>query len=122
MRYRLDFLGISSTIIILYPSLAVYGIVTAELIVCGVSYLRPSREAYLCKLPQVHRNRSYVQAGENSWGFGQVVSILLLLPICIEILDMFKRSASGFTHRKEGPVEGQAEVHAAVHSSVVTAV
>jgi hypothetical protein len=39
------------TIIILTrcPRLAVYGIVTAELIVCGISFLSSGREAYLCK-------------------------------------------------------------------------
>jgi len=50
--------------------LAVYGITSAELI--------------------VHRNRSLVQSGEDDWGFGQVVAILLLLPIFMEILAILK--------------------------------
>ena len=44
------------------------------------------RQTYLRKPSEVHRNRAHVQAGENAWGFGQVVSILLLLPIFIEMV------------------------------------
>ncbi|KAI9435552.1 hypothetical protein H4582DRAFT_1970342 [Lactarius indigo] len=34
----------------------------------------------------VHRNSSIVQAGEGAWGFGQVVSVIFILPSVIEIL------------------------------------
>jgi len=34
----------------------------------------------------VHRNRPYVQAGEGAWGFGQVVSVILIIPSIIEVL------------------------------------
>ena len=108
-----------NTNVLSHPSLAIYGIVTAELIVCGISCLSPSQEACLYKLPQVHRNRPYVQAGENSWGFGQVVSVLLLLPIFIEILAVLKRFTTGVTHR---PVAGQTGGQTVVRSNVVTAV
>ena len=78
-------------------------------------------EACSCKLQQVHRNRPYVQAGENYWGFGQVVSVLLLLPIFIEILAVLKRVTSSLKPRIEGPA-GQAERQAVVQSlSDVTA-
>ncbi|KAI9458136.1 hypothetical protein BJY52DRAFT_1416530 [Lactarius psammicola] len=43
----------------------------------------------------VHRNHPHVQAGEDYWGFGQIVSIILILPIVIEILVSFKRWYSG---------------------------
>ncbi|KAN0132133.1 hypothetical protein V8E53_010052 [Lactarius tabidus] len=54
---------------------AVYGIVTTELI--------------------VHRNRPYVQAGDSTWGFAQVASVLLLWPIFIEVLVALKEWRSG---------------------------
>ncbi|KAI9458138.1 hypothetical protein BJY52DRAFT_1269948 [Lactarius psammicola] len=34
----------------------------------------------------VHRNHPNVRAGENDWGFGQIVSVVLILPIIIEIV------------------------------------
>ncbi|KAF8270228.1 hypothetical protein EI94DRAFT_818056 [Lactarius quietus] len=37
----------------------------------------------------VHRNRPHVQAGEDYWGFGQIVSVILILPVVIEILFTF---------------------------------
>ncbi|KAN0132135.1 hypothetical protein V8E53_010054 [Lactarius tabidus] len=79
--------------------LAVYAIVTAELM--------------------VHRNRSHVHAGENSWGLGQVISVLLLLPIFIELIAVLKewysrRSRGRIAWRRQAEetkeqAEGQAE-------------
>ncbi|KAH9167476.1 hypothetical protein EDB89DRAFT_2074821 [Lactarius sanguifluus] len=43
----------------------------------------------------VHRNHPHVQTGEDYWGFGQIVSIILILPIIIEIMVAFKRWYSG---------------------------
>ncbi|KAI9458135.1 hypothetical protein BJY52DRAFT_437017 [Lactarius psammicola] len=43
----------------------------------------------------VHRNHSIVLSGENDWGFGQIVSAFLILPIVIEVLAIFKKDRSG---------------------------
>ncbi|KAN0132212.1 hypothetical protein V8E53_009978 [Lactarius tabidus] len=74
--------------------LAVYGIVTTELI--------------------VHRNRPYVQDGENAWGFGQVISVLLLMPIFMEIVAVLKkvrdtRTTGQDEEEAEGKTEGKTE-------------
>ncbi|KAH9035618.1 hypothetical protein EDB85DRAFT_1889202 [Lactarius pseudohatsudake] len=39
----------------------------------------------------VHRNRPHVQTGENDWGFGQIVSIIMILPVVLETLVVFKK-------------------------------
>lgn len=54
----------------------------------------------------VHRNHPYVQDGENAWGFGQVISVLLLLPIFMEIVAVLKKVRDT---RAVGQAEGKAE-------------
>ncbi|KAH9052067.1 hypothetical protein EDB83DRAFT_2396204 [Lactarius deliciosus] len=43
----------------------------------------------------VHRNYSNVQAGEGAWGFGQIVSVIFILPSVIEILVTLDKWRSG---------------------------
>lgn len=45
---------------------AVYGVATLELM--------------------VHANRSVIQSGENTWGFGQIIAIILTLGIFIDVV------------------------------------
>jgi hypothetical protein len=35
---------------------------------------------------QIYRNRSIIQPGENEWGFGQIVAIILTLGMVIDIV------------------------------------
>ncbi len=46
---------------------------------------------------QVFRNHQLVQDGENVWGFGQIVSVIMIAPILIEIIVALgpKESESG---------------------------
>ncbi|KAH9029243.1 hypothetical protein EDB85DRAFT_1535791 [Lactarius pseudohatsudake] len=43
----------------------------------------------------VHRNYPNVQAGEGAWGFGQIVSVIFILPSVIEILVTLDKWRSG---------------------------
>ena len=35
---------------------------------------------------QVHRNRPNIQPGENAWGFGQIISLVLIFGSLIDIV------------------------------------
>ena len=63
---------------------AVYGVATLELMVCSL----PIAKAVECVLTmmQVHSNRSIIQSGENTWGFGQIIAIILTLGIFIDVV------------------------------------
>jgi hypothetical protein len=61
----------------------VYGVVTLELIVRSLP-LSKKRKAYSRRL-QVYRNRSIIQPGENAWGFGQIIAIILTFGNFIDI-------------------------------------
>ena len=37
-------------------------------------------------MTQVHWNRSIIQSGENSWGFGQIIAIILTLGNLIDVV------------------------------------
>jgi hypothetical protein len=61
----------------------VYGVATLELMVC-----LPVAKAMECVLiiTQVHWNRSIIQSGENTWGFGQIIAIILTLGNFIDVV------------------------------------
>jgi hypothetical protein len=52
--------------------------------VCGL----PLAKTTECELTmaQVHRNRSIIQSGENSWGFGQIIALILTLGNLIDVV------------------------------------
>ena len=59
-------------------------------------------------MAQVHRNRSIIQSGENAWGFGQIIAIILTLGNLIDVVgairdwhDGKKQRRSGETHTSE---------------------
>lgn len=63
---------------------AVYGVATLELI--------------------AHRNRSNIQPGEDTWGFGQIIAVILLLGSLIDIVVLLRdRYAKKETHSEENP-------------------
>jgi hypothetical protein len=37
-------------------------------------------------MTQVHSNRSIIQPGENTWGFGQIIALTLTLGIFIDVV------------------------------------
>lgn len=37
-------------------------------------------------MTQVHSNRSIIQSGENTWGFGQIIAIILTLGNFIDVV------------------------------------
>lgn len=59
-----------------------YGVVTLELIVRSFPFVK--RRAYSRRI-QVYRNRSIIQSGENAWGFGQIIAIILTFGIFIDM-------------------------------------
>jgi hypothetical protein len=62
----------------------VYGVATLELIVRGVP-IAIERESILTEL-QVHRNGPNIQPGEDAWGFGQIIAVILILGNLIDIV------------------------------------
>lgn len=60
-----------------------YGVATLELIVRGVPIVK-GRKAYSRKL-QVHRNGPNIQPGEDAWGFGQIIAVILIFGSFIDI-------------------------------------
>jgi hypothetical protein len=48
----------------------------------------PAAEAMECVLTmtQAHCNRSIIQSGENTWGFGQIIAIMLTLEKFIDVV------------------------------------
>ena len=61
-----------------------YGVATLELIVRGVP-IAIERESILTEL-QVHRNGPNIQTGEDAWGFGQIIAVILILGNLIDIV------------------------------------
>jgi hypothetical protein len=49
---------------------------------------------------QVHRNRPIIQPGENEWGFGQIIAVILTLGIFIDIVTAI-RERYGMKHHPE---------------------
>lgn len=60
-----------------------FGVATLELIVRVVSVVI-ERGSILMEL-QVHRNRPNIQPGEDAWGFGQIIAVILILGNLIDI-------------------------------------
>jgi len=70
--------------------LAVYIISNLELIVRSFSIVKEHKKAYISyggvPLFQISHNRSNIQPGENEWGFGQIIAVVLTLGIFIDIV------------------------------------
>ena len=84
-----------------------YGVVTLELIVrnSGSPIVKEGKE--YSRRVQVYRNRSVIQPGENAWGFGQIISIILILGSLIDMVVAVRewRTKKQVPH-KEGPKSG----------------
>jgi hypothetical protein len=62
----------------------VYGVATLELIVRHFPIVKDGK-AY-SRRNQVHRNRPNIQPGEDAWGFGQIIAVILILGNLIDIV------------------------------------
>jgi hypothetical protein len=63
----------------------VYGIATLELIVRSVTRCHGIRTHGRRLAFQVHRNRPIIQPGEEAWGFGQIIALVLISGSFIDI-------------------------------------
>jgi hypothetical protein len=52
----------------------------------------PVAKATECVLTmtQVHRNRPIIQSGENTWGFGQIIALILTLGIFFDVVEAIR--------------------------------
>jgi hypothetical protein len=62
----------------------VYGVATLELMVCSLLVAKVTE--CVLTMTQVHYNRSIIQSGENTWGFGQIIAIILTFGIFIDVV------------------------------------
>jgi hypothetical protein len=62
----------------------VYGVATLELMVRSLPVAKVAES--LLTMTQVHSNRSIIQSGENTWGFGQIIALILTLGIFIDVV------------------------------------
>lgn len=77
-------------------------------------------QSIVCAELTVHRNRPHVQPGEDDWGFGQVVSVMLLLPIFMEILAVLKKIFRKDRHEGGAGAQAQAQAQAEEAQAEVT--
>ena len=61
-------------------------IATLELIVRALPIVKEYKCIQFLLRFQIYRNRSIIQPGENEWGFGQIIAIILILGIFIDIV------------------------------------
>lgn len=64
-----------------------YGVATLELMVCSsLAVAKIAKCLLTLTMTQVHSNRSIIQSGENTWGFGQIIALILTLGIFIDVV------------------------------------
>jgi len=66
--------------------LAVYIIANLELIVRSYPSSKKMKCIQFLRRFQIYSNRSIIQPGENDWGFGQIIAVILTLGIFIDIV------------------------------------
>jgi hypothetical protein len=66
--------------------LAVYIIANLELTVRSLPIIKENKSIQRLHRFQIYHNRPIIQPGENDWGFGQIVAIILTSGIFIDIV------------------------------------
>jgi hypothetical protein len=87
----------------------VYGVATLELMVCSLPVAKAAECVFT--MTQVHWNRSITQSGENTWGFGQIIAIILTLGNLIDVVVAIRDWRS-----KEVHIDSEVQCHNAIQS------
>ena len=77
-----------------------YIISNLELIVRNLPIIKETKGLQFLRRFQVYYNRSIIQPGENEWGFGQIIAVILTLGIFIDMAAAIRERHERHTERK----------------------